>query len=273
MIEASRAFVCIRPNTYESAAEGKVLEGFFRGRSGQLENTVFVLLDSDGKERLSRAHRTPQAVFGDADGLAAAMVAIANDHAASRGAALAIPLQPDLRHALNVAACDSVALLVLHGDDAKATAALSQRLAPALWAAGLPARVRCVEVVHGADVSDADRVPLANGAGVTLVAPEPFGRTGTVLVHVAADQDAPKLVARLVAALDRYEPPARLATPAHIRAGNEQGIRWETAIPVTDPGPRGGPGRRGPGSGNDGPPPSPDGRRGPPPFPPPRRDR
>lgn len=258
MIEASRAFVCIRPNTYESAAESRVLENFFRGRSGQLENTVFVLLDSDGKERLSRSHRTPQAVFGDAGGLAEAMVAIAKDYAASRDAALAIPVQPDLRHALNVAACDSVALLVLHGDDAKATATLSQRLAPALWAAGLPARVRCVEVVRGADPADAARVALAKGTGVTLVAPEPFGRTGTVLAHVAAAEDDGKLVAQIVAALDRHEPPAKLATPAHIRAGNAQGIRWETAIPVTDPGPRSGPPRRGREHGrDDGPPPPP----------------
>ncbi|MBL8727052.1 MAG: hypothetical protein JNM25_01385 [Planctomycetes bacterium] len=277
MIEASRAFVCIRPNTYESADEAKVLESFFRGRSGKLENTVFVLLDSDGTTKLSRAERVPQAVFGDADRLAAAMTGIAAERTASAGKALTVPLQPDLRHGLNVAACDSVALLVLHGADEQAVTALQDRLAPALWQANLPARVRCVRVVRGADPGDAARVALAATDGVALVAPEPFGRTGTVLVQIDACRTDAELVAALDAALADYRPPARQATGAHIRQGNQQGIHWPTAIPVTDPGVDRGPGGRGPRrgpDGDDGAPPrrGPGGRRGPPPpLPPPPR--
>ena len=40
VIAASREFVCIRPLTYENAAEAPYLESLFRGRSGNLENTA-----------------------------------------------------------------------------------------------------------------------------------------------------------------------------------------------------------------------------------------
>ena len=70
MVKASRDFVCIRPTTYESAEEAKVLESFFSGRSGQLENTVFVMLAPDGKTKLTRSGRSPQHIFGDAERLA-----------------------------------------------------------------------------------------------------------------------------------------------------------------------------------------------------------
>jgi hypothetical protein len=164
-----------------------------------------------------------------------------------------------------------VALLLLHGKDAAAVAALEQRLAPVLWQADLPARVRCVRVVAGADARDAERVQLAAATGVSLVAPEPFGRTGEVLVHVDATAGDAELVAALGSALANYRPATKLATPAHIREGNRQGAHWETAVPVTDPG--GGPGQRGGrgrGPGNDEGPPPGGGRRdrrGPPPPP------
>ena len=57
VIDASRKFVCVRLATYEDAVEGKLLEGIYRGRSGQLENTVFVMLAPDGKTRLSASGR------------------------------------------------------------------------------------------------------------------------------------------------------------------------------------------------------------------------
>ena len=63
MVTASRAFVCVRPATYESATEGKLLLSLFRGRLGNLENSVFALLGPDGKERLTKTGRSPGMVF------------------------------------------------------------------------------------------------------------------------------------------------------------------------------------------------------------------
>ncbi len=50
VIAASRMFVCIRPATYEDAGEADFLKKIFVGRSGELDNTVFVLLAPDGEQ-------------------------------------------------------------------------------------------------------------------------------------------------------------------------------------------------------------------------------
>ncbi|MAJ27934.1 hypothetical protein CBD41_00845, partial [bacterium TMED181] len=60
VIKLSRKFVCARLSTYEDHAEGELLKKLFRGRSGELENTVFVILAPDGKTRLSKSGRSPQ---------------------------------------------------------------------------------------------------------------------------------------------------------------------------------------------------------------------
>ena len=54
IIRASRGFVCARLATYENKEEAEYLGRIFRGRSGQLENTVFCIMSPDGKDRLVR---------------------------------------------------------------------------------------------------------------------------------------------------------------------------------------------------------------------------
>ena len=52
VIEASRKFVCARLATYEDKDEGAMLKSIYRGRSGELDNTVFTVLSHDGKSRV-----------------------------------------------------------------------------------------------------------------------------------------------------------------------------------------------------------------------------
>ena len=59
IIRASRKFVCARLATYESKEEAEYLSRIFRGRSGQLENTVFCIMSPDGKDKLVRSGRSP----------------------------------------------------------------------------------------------------------------------------------------------------------------------------------------------------------------------
>ena len=70
MIAASRKFVCVRLATYESKEEADLLTDIFVGRSGELENTTFVILAPDGKKRLTRAGRGPMFAFRGSDGAA-----------------------------------------------------------------------------------------------------------------------------------------------------------------------------------------------------------
>jgi len=48
IIRESRNFVCIRLATYEDSAEADYLRQVFSGRSGELDNTVFALMNPDG---------------------------------------------------------------------------------------------------------------------------------------------------------------------------------------------------------------------------------
>ena len=64
VVEASRAFVCVRMATYENEAEAEFLTSVFSGRSGKLENTVFTIMAPDGETKLTRAGRSPDMVFG-----------------------------------------------------------------------------------------------------------------------------------------------------------------------------------------------------------------
>jgi hypothetical protein len=245
VVAASRRFVCIRLLTYESAEEAKVLKSLFVGRSGQLENTTFALLASDGATKLARAGRSPDFAFrgGEdrtgAQEMAAAMSEIAFRHERTETGTLdatALPLTKTVRLALDVAACDGLPLVVAFGDDAAKRAALAERLAGVSWRA--PSLGRFVYAVAGS----ADELKPIDGStsksGVVVVQPDAFGASGKVLAQCGVDADAEALAKTLAAGLQRHV--AQPKDPrTHIDEGRRLGIRWQTVIPETDPGPRG----------------------------------
>jgi hypothetical protein len=57
-IDASRNFVCVRLESYESKEHQDMVRSFLDGR---FENTAFCILAPDGKERLSGTGRSPNA--------------------------------------------------------------------------------------------------------------------------------------------------------------------------------------------------------------------
>ena len=111
VVAASREFVCIRPLTYESAVEAPYLQSLFRGRSGNLENTVFAMLGPDAKTRLCRTGRSPGFAFQSPDQMAAAMKQILKQYPSSKPVARPLPLLPNVRLGLNVSSCDNTCLL------------------------------------------------------------------------------------------------------------------------------------------------------------------
>ena len=62
MIEASRNFVCVRIDSYESEENQKIVRSHLGGR---FENTAFCVLAPDGEERLTRSGRGPHQVSRD----------------------------------------------------------------------------------------------------------------------------------------------------------------------------------------------------------------
>src|SRR5262245_45492737 len=130
VVAASRKFVCVRLATYEDKDEGAFLKSLLLTRSGELENSVFVILSADGTP-LIRAARSPKQHYADAAQMAKAMDRIASDNAPKAGASSAAPLLPrvaNVRLALDVAACDNQPLVVLYTPDATTAKAMHEAL-------------------------------------------------------------------------------------------------------------------------------------------------
>src|SRR5438132_6022415 len=84
VIAASRAFVCVRLTSYENADEAQFLKSLVRTRSGEAENTVFMILAPDGQKQLSRGSRSARGTFGDAPRMAEAMNRVAAQYASAK---------------------------------------------------------------------------------------------------------------------------------------------------------------------------------------------
>jgi hypothetical protein len=238
VIAASRRFVCVRLMSYENAEEAKLLKSLTPTGSGELENTVFAVLSSDGQRKLARAGRSARSTFGDAAGMATGLARIA-DEAGPPPTAEGLPELPriaNLRLAVDVAACDNRPLVVVYAPDAKTRDDLEARLRPLAWGERFLGRF-----VYAA-ASSAEELALVGEVrpepGVFVVQPDRFGLKGAVLKQVAAGAPSGALPWGLTDALSRFRGEAK-SFGSHVRAGQQQGVFWETALPVTDPMERG----------------------------------
>jgi hypothetical protein len=248
VIAASRKFVCARLATYECAAEEKLLESIFVGRSGDLENTTFTIMAPDGKRTLVRSSRGPSSTFGRDSGAATKMVAamerIAKSHPGKRKATSGapLPLLEDVRLGINVAACDHLPLVVVLGKNAKDSARLERVLAPLAWDDKNIGRFLYASTHKAKDLAVVSKVKQASG--YVIVQSGRFGQDGSVLAQLPASATPKAIQAALDKATAKYASEA-LDYRSQVRAGRRAGVHWETEIPVTDPGrPPGG--RRGP---------------------------
>ena len=246
MIAAAQKFVCVRLATYENKEEAQFLESIFTGRSGELENTTFVILAPDGKARLTRAGRGPMFAFRGAADMAEGMERIAKRYPGKRGADsrdAGLPVLADVRLAVNVAACDRVPLVITYGPTKAQRKELEKRLAPLAWSNAFVGRFAHVFA------TDADELKAIEDAkekaGYLVVEPDPFGLEAKVLVQIDAGADEEAIEKALTEALQRHRPGSEKDTRRHRQQGRRAGVHWETEIPVTDPGRP--PGGRGPG--------------------------
>src|SRR5689334_10091271 len=187
VIAASRQFACVRLTTYENKDEGEFLKAFNVTRSGELENTVFALLEPDGKRRLARASRSARQTFGDAERMAEAMNRLAREYPGKEPADRAppgLPLVTNLRLAIDVAACDNQPLVVLFAPDDAARRSLEEKVRSLAWHEQFVGRFVYVAV---ADAAELDRVEGARAeAGLLVVQPDRFGLKGKVLRQAGA---------------------------------------------------------------------------------------
>ncbi|HEV3262364.1 MAG TPA: thioredoxin family protein [Gemmataceae bacterium] len=235
VIAASRPFVCVRLTTYENPAEAVLLKSFQVTRSGEVENTVFTILSPDGRRQLARASRSASQTFGDAARMADTMNRIAREYGAkppARGSLPELPTVPNLRLAVNVAACDNQPLVVLVAPSEESRRSLEERLIPLAWSDPFLGRFVFVVVTETKELAGIEGVKAT--PGVLVVQPDRFGLKGKVLKQVGekASQDELRKGLQEVASLYRNE---EKTFGSHVREGQKQGIFWETVTPVTDP--------------------------------------
>ena len=235
VIKLSERFVCARLATYEDATEGKFLKSLYRGRTGELENTVFVILAPDGKTRLSKSGRSPQMVFGGSVGwessiLALEMHAISQKYPAkSKISGLPpLPTCKDLRRSLNVASCDRQLLVVAD----RVSEAVLNKLRVLAWKE--PFRGRLAWGLTKS-AKEAREIGLpAKKPGISIISPGEFGLTSSVISFIPESTFDQKIESDLATALQS----SRISEKnyrRHVLKGRRLNKKWDTEIEVTDP--------------------------------------
>ncbi|MBL8796019.1 MAG: hypothetical protein JNM56_19110 [Planctomycetia bacterium] len=232
VIAASRRFVCVRLLTYEDRHEADFLKQLFVGRSGELENTTFVVLSPDGRQQLLRAGRAPPGNQG-AVALAETLNRLAAQYPPRK--ADGDPLLPriaSVRLALDVAACDNRPLAVVHAADAVALQQLEERLRPLAWSDDLLGRLVYASTTDARHLQAIEGV--APSSGLLVIQPDRYGVKGKVLSQTTAKAPVLDWRRTLQEGIAAYQPTDK-TFPQHIRDGQRAGIFWDTVLPVTDP--------------------------------------
>jgi hypothetical protein len=234
VIAASRHFVCVRLATYENKEEAALLKAFDVTRSGELENTVFCVLSSDGKRRLTRAGRSTRRLFDDAQRMGEDLerIARANTGVKQPEGSPALPKVAGVRLAVNVAACDNQPLVVLHCPKKADLPSLEARVAALAWSKAFLGRFLYATTSDAKDLKEVSGVPARGG--LLVIQSSRYGERGQVLAHAGPSASAEELEAALRQGVRRFEAVEKTFRQ-HVREGQQQGVFWETVVPVTDP--------------------------------------
>jgi hypothetical protein len=231
VVAASRQFVCVRLATYEDRDEAAFLKSFNVTRSGELENTVFSILSPDGKRELVRGSRSANHTFGDAQRMAEAMQRLSRQYgdrpAVAGGGAL--PRVANVRLALDIAACDNLPLVVMHAEN---PAALEKRIGTLAWSEEFIGRFIFVAATDAKELAQIEGAGARSG--ILVVQPDRFGLKGTVLASTHLDASVEALAKCLRDGLAQAKQAGKQFA-GHVRDGREQGVFWETTVPVSDP--------------------------------------
>ncbi len=231
--------MAIRPATYESAREAAYLKSLIGPtRSGDLENSVFGILSSDGKTPLTRVHRGPDHVFGTAPKMVEGMNKIAQTHpplAESTKGNRVSPSIVSMRLALNIASCENQPLVVLAPG---ATPEHEKELTRIFFDSNQKGRFVLTRATVG-DLGQIEGAESAKGSTVLVVQTNPFGTKGKILAK-ANPEDGPSALERVILEGSKAYVPAPKGLPgdsvyrSHLQTGFDEGIFWDTKVPVTD---------------------------------------
>ena len=240
VIKASRQFVCARLASYEDFDEAALMRSIHRFRGGETQNSVFAILDPEGKRNLVRSGRSPRHTFTDAAKMAARMQEIAKDYQKKTKSAepdtLGLPYLKNVRLALNVAACDAQRLVIVYAPKVPDRDKLEALLTPLVWDDKL---IGNLLYARTSDPQDLETIKgAADSPGLLVVEPDYYGTGGRQVAFVKLGAKATTAKKALVAAANKNKMGSR-DSKRHIGRGLRDGVKWETVTPATDRGPRG----------------------------------
>ena len=252
MAAANKGWICVRLATYESEQEATLLKSFFVGRGGELENTTTVLVAPDGKTPLSAAGRGPSWLIDgvprgpDVELPADAPFKLANvlqqqaKPFADSTAPTSLPVAADFRRALNIASCDRVPLVVLFSaGDEELAMIMQQRVAKLAWEERFIGQLQYVVVNDREELSEISDVP--EKPSILIIEPGQFGIDGNTIEECNATATVRVIRSMFTRSLREIDIAVKDRNP-HVFEGRRQGIKWESEIPVANPGPRRGAG-------------------------------
>ncbi|MGI9243187.1 MAG: hypothetical protein ACR2RV_20485 [Verrucomicrobiales bacterium] len=241
-IDASRKFVCVRLESYESEEHQKMVRSFLDGR---FENTAFCLLAPDGEERLSRTGRAPWMAFrtrggprgrgGDTEvkSKISEMEKVADAYPAKGDAGK--PVVQDFhsfKQSLNVASGDQRLLLFIAAPE-KRQEALEKALRPIFGDEAVVGRFHCDFLSEDADEKWSDVVDGASSEdGLFIIQSDEFGQAGKVLKQLPPDAQAAEVTAALLKANREFATQEeRKVYKDHVAKGRREGVEFETVMP------------------------------------------
>ncbi|MEO1858016.1 MAG: hypothetical protein ABGY95_11735 [Rubritalea sp.] len=234
-IEASKEFVCIRLETYESKATQDRIRDLLQGT---MQNTAFVVYAPDGETKLTGSHRSPQFVLGGRRGstdiapVIDKMGKIANEYNV-KGALNQSILQDfdSFKQSLNVASADQ-RLLVFTVSPKREMRKVKENLQTVFSDPSVNGRFH-FDIAGKDDMKWAESLKNVNAkTGIFIIKSGDFGQDGIVLKALSLETPASQLKADLLETNKQFaEFEKRKDYGKHVNQGRREGVKFENNIP------------------------------------------
>jgi hypothetical protein len=148
-----------------------------------------------------------------------------------------LPLLPNVRLGLNVSSCDNTPLAIIYSPEESTRIRLGQQLAKLAWSKNHIGQVQYCVATKAEELKPLGLEKTAK-PGVLIVQPGTYGNNGYLISAVDVTAEASKMADAVDFALLVSEFQQKIMR-SHVSQGQQLGVNWKTAIPVTDSGGRG----------------------------------
>jgi len=233
VIEASKAFVCIRLTAYEDESERVFMSKLVRG---QVSNTAFAILAPDGTPaiRNTGTGKGPAGLYGDAAEMARGLQEIARRYPPKEAHGTpTLPVALNARVGMVVAAADNLPFALVLAADQQQQAQLEEKLAKSAWTSRIRGRFIYAAAASMEEIPEITGCKIAHG--ILLIEPDMFGVGGKVVAEIPADQTNAEIEQAMSNCLQNFVPIQKTRSELAAK-GLQQGIFYETGIPVSGKG-------------------------------------